>query len=198
MTSSATTPDDTLLQAAGLAFAMVRFQEASAHFRRSSTPPGAPRIGVDAYAFFPSLRRVPLAEVVPFLAALPSPAILIPSTSRGSVALILLDELSGDRRTGAEHELNNQQQGLEEMVRQAKLDPQASVLLDFESEANIFSLKAVRTWAERFAIDVGWSLGSLEDDPRASGRIMLYASDGRRSFGESLPPSSHPTPPDTR
>jgi hypothetical protein len=189
MTASPIFPDDTLVEAAALAFAMVRFQEASAHFQRHSNPPGIPRIGVDVYAFFPSLRRVPRAGVAAFLAGLPSPAILIPSTTRGSVALILVGELSGDRRAGAEKELNNQRLGLEEMAQKAKLEPDASVLLDFDSEANIFSLKAVRVWAERFAVDVGWSLGSLKDDPRASGRIMLYGSDGRRSFGQKFPPS---------
>ena len=189
MTLSPAVPDDTLMEAASLAFAMVRFQEASAHFQRHSHPPGIPRLGMDVYAFFPSARRVPREGVAAYLAGLASPAILIPSTTRGRVALLLVDELSGDRKAAAEKELNNQRSGLEEMVQQARLDPDAFVLLDFDSEANIFSLKAVRMWAERFAVDVGWSLGSLKDDPRATARIMLYSSDGRRSFGERLPPS---------
>ena len=100
---------------------------------------------------------------------------------RGLVALTLVGELSGERLAGARHELSNQQSGLEEMIRQCGLDPDASVLLDFEKEEHIFSLSAVRLWAERFAVHVGWSLGSLKDDPRAPARIMLYGSDGRRS-----------------
>lgn len=62
---------------------------------------------------------------------------------------------------GAQRALGNQQRGLEEMVQQAGLAPDASVLLDFDNEANIFSLKAVRLWAERFEVHVGWNLGSL-------------------------------------
>jgi len=189
MTASLILPDDALMEAAALAFAMVRFQEGSAHLDRHSIPPGAPRLGIDVYGFLPSLRRVPREGVAEFLAGLASPAILTPSTTRGIVALTLLDELSGDRRLGAQKELSNQQLGLEEMVQQAGLDPEAYVLLDFDNEANIFSLKAVRLWAERFGVHVGWSLGSLKDDPRASARIMLYGSDGRRSHGDRLPPS---------
>jgi hypothetical protein len=105
------------------------------------------------------------------------------------VALTLVDELSGDRAAGARHELSNQQRGLEEMIQQAGLRADATVLLDFEHEENIFSLQAVRLWAQRFAIDVGWSLGLLKNDPRADARIMLFASDGRLSFGERRPPS---------
>ena len=188
MTASTLVPDDTLMEAASLAFAMARFEEASAHWARHSIPPGAPRLGVDAYGFLPSLRRVPRDGVPAFLAGLTSPAILTPSTMRGVVALILVDELSGDRAIGAQKEFNNQQLGLEEMVQQIGLDAEARVLLDFENEAHVFSLKAVRLWAERFAVHVGWSVGKLKDDPRASARMMLYGSDGRNSYGERRPP----------
>ena len=188
MTGSTLVPDDTLMEAASLAFAMVRFEEVSAHWARHSIPPGVPRIGVDAYSFLPSSRRVPRDGVAAFLAGLSSPAILTPSTMRGVVALILVGELSGDRALGARKEFSNQMLGLEEMVQQIGLDADASVLLDFENEAHVFSLKAVRLWAERFAVHVGWSVGTLNDDPRASARIMLYSSDGRNSFGESRSP----------
>jgi hypothetical protein len=187
MTGSTFVPDDTLMEAASLAFAMVRFEEVSAHWARHSIPPGVPHLGVDAYSFLPS-RRVPRDGVAVFLAGLSSPAILTPTTIRGVVALILVDELSGDRAVGARKEFSNQQLGLEEMVRQIGLDAGASVLLDFENEAHIFSLKAVRLWAERFAVHVGWSVGTLKGDPRASARMMLYASDGRNSYGESGSP----------
>jgi hypothetical protein len=187
MTGSTFVPDDTLMEAASLAFAMVRFEEVSAHWARHSIPPGVPHLGVDAYSFLPS-RRVPRDGVAAFLAGLSSPAILTPTTMRGVVALILVDELSGDRAVGARKEFSNQQLGLEEMVRQIGLDAEASVLLDFESEAHVFSLKAVRLWAERFAVHVGWTVGTLKDDPRASARMMLYASDGRNSYGERRPP----------
>lgn len=187
MTGSTFVPDDTLMEAASLAFAMVRFEEVSAHWARHSIPPGVPHLGVDAYSFLPS-RRVPRDGVAAFLAGLSSPAILTPTTMRGVVALILVDELRGDRAVGARKEFSNQQLGLEEMVRQIGLDAEASVLLDFENEAHVFSLKAVRLWAERFAVHVGWSVGTLKDDSRASARMMLYASDGRNSYGEMRPP----------
>lgn len=188
MTRSAVEPDDTLMQAASLAFAMVRFEEGSAHPDRHWIPPGAPRHGADVYGFIPSLRRVPHDGVVAFLAGLSSPALLTPSTRRGVVALTLVDELGGDRAVGGRKVLSNQQLGLEEMVGQIGLDADASVLLEFDNEAHIFSLKVVRVWAERFAVHVGWSLGSLENDPRASARMMLIGSDGRRSSGETPAP----------
>jgi hypothetical protein len=188
MTGSTFVPNDTLMEAASLAFAMVRFEEVSAHWARHSIPPGVPRVGVDAYSFLPSLRRVPRDGVAAFLAGLSSPAILTPSTMRGVVALILVDELTGDRVVGARKEFSNQQLGLEEMVQLIGLDAEASVLLDFENEVHVFSLKAVRLWAERFAVHVGWSVGMLKDDPRASARMMLYGSDGRNSYGERRPP----------
>jgi Asp-tRNA(Asn)/Glu-tRNA(Gln) amidotransferase A subunit family amidase len=188
MTGSTLVPDDTLMEAASLAFAMVRFEEVSAHWARHSSPPGVPRLGVDTYSFLPSSRRVPRDGVAAFLAGLSSPAILTPSTMRGVVALILVDELSGDRAVATQKEFSNQMLGLEEMVQRIGLDADASVLLDFENEVNVFSLKAVRVWAERFAVHVGWSVETLKDDPRASARIILYGSDGRNSHGERRPP----------
>ena len=98
--SPSAAPDDALVQAATLAFALVRFEEGAAHPPRNYSPPGVPRIGTEAYVFIPSLRRVPRDAVVPFLAALPSPALLTPSTRRGIVALTLVDELTGDRAAG--------------------------------------------------------------------------------------------------
>jgi hypothetical protein len=188
MTGSGVEPDDTLMQAASLAFAMVRFEEGSAHPDRHSIPPGVPRLSEDVYAFIPSLRRVPRDGVVAFLAGLSSPALLTPSTRRGIVALTLVDELSGDRAVGGRKVLSNQQLGLEDLVRQIGLDSEASVLLEFDNEAHVFSFKAIRIWAERFAVHVGWTLGSLKNDPRASARMVLIGSDGRRSCGETCTP----------
>jgi hypothetical protein len=192
MTGSDVEPDETLMQAASLAFAMVRFAEGSAHPDRHSLPPGAPRLGEEVYGFIPSLRRVPRDEVVAFLAGLSSPALLTPSTKRGIVALTSVDELRGDRAVGGRKVLSNQQLGLEEMVRQLGLESDASVLLEFENEALVFSLSAVRLWAGRFAVHVGWNLGSLNNDPRASARMVLIGSDGRRSFAETRTPGAPP------
>jgi len=66
-------------------------------------------------------------------------------------------------------------------VRQLTLTPNSRVLLEFGDEAHVVSFAAVRVWSERFAVHVGWSVGPLEDDPRASARLNLYRSDGANS-----------------
>jgi hypothetical protein len=113
MTAPRLDPDDLLLQAASLAFALLRFEEGAAHPHRGSTPPGMLRLGEEAYQFTPSWRSVPRADVPAFLAALPSPALLSPTTTRGTVALTLLAELSGERAVWARKTLTNQRACLE-------------------------------------------------------------------------------------
>ena len=53
-----TAMDDENAQAATLAAAVLRFQEPLAHLPSTSTPAGMPVVGVDAYVFLPSVRRV--------------------------------------------------------------------------------------------------------------------------------------------
>ena len=62
-------PDDS--EAAALAAAILRFQEPLAHLSSTSTPAGMPVVGVDAYVFMPSDRRVPRAGIEDYLAAAP-------------------------------------------------------------------------------------------------------------------------------
>ena len=69
------------------------------------------------------------------------------------------------------------------MLRHFGLGPDARVLLEFDDEAHVVSLEAMRLWAERFAVHVGWNIQSLEGDPRASARMMLFRSDGGHSLG---------------
>lgn len=178
MTASTQPFDEALRQAGSLAFAMIRFADGAAHPSRGAHSPDMPRLGRDVYVFAPSFRRVPRAEVPAFLAALPSPAMLMPTTTRGIVALFLLDELSGERGATARNSFANQQAGLEQLAGQLALTADSPILLEFDNEAHVVPLAVLRVWSERFAVDVGWNLGSLEGDPRASARLMLFRADG--------------------
>lgn len=180
-------PGNEVLEAASLTFALIRFASAAAHRMPTSTPPGQPRIGEDAYLFTPSWRSVPNKEVPAFLAGLPSPAFLASTTTRGIVSLTLLDELTGERAAWFQKELTNQREGLEETVQQLGLDADARVLLEFDDEVHVLSLPVLRVWAERFAVHVGWGLQTLEADARASARMRLIRSDGGRSSGGQGP-----------
>jgi len=183
MTAPLLQPDDALREAASLRFAVIRFAEGAAHARRGSTAPGPPRLGEDAYVFAPSLRRVRREDVPAFLAGLPSPALLFPTTTRGVVALQLLSELSGDRAAGARKELANQRGGLEELAGQLGLTADSRILLEFGDEAHVVSLVVLLLWSERFAVHVGANIGPLEGNPRASARLNLFRSDGVHSRG---------------
>lgn len=187
MTAPLPESDDVLMQAASLAFALIRFEEGAAHPFRASTPPGMPRIGEDAYVFAPSWREVPREEVSAFLAGLPSPALLSPTTTRGVVALTLLGELSGERAAWARKTLTNQRAGLEELAAQLGLTAASPVLLAFGGEAHVVSLAVLRVWSERFAVQTGWNIGPLEGDSRASARMNLFRGDGHDSSGQSCP-----------
>lgn len=173
-----TAPDEALLQAGSLAFAMLRFEEGAAHPSRAATPPDSPRLGEEAYMFAPSSRLVPLDQVPAFLASLPAPAVLIPSTTRGLVALLLLDELSGERAAVVRHNLANQEAVLDHLADRLGLTEDTPILLELGDEESIVSLAVLRRSCERFAVHVGWNISSLEGDPRASARLNLFRSDG--------------------
>ncbi len=185
MPAVATDTDDLRADAARLAFALIRFEGLAAHLSRASTPPGLPRIGTDAYTFIPSWRAVPGDQVEAFLVGLPSPALLAPTTTRGSIALQLLHELSGDRRRWAEKTFSNYATGLEEMARQLELSPQSRILVEFDDESHVFSFAAVRECSQQFAVHVGWNLGALPDDSRADAVMGLLRGDGRWYKGRS-------------
>ena len=170
--------DDGLLQAASLAFALIRFADGAAHPSRGATPPDSPRLGEEAYIFAPSSRLVPLAQVPAYLASLPSPALLVPSTTRGVVVLLLLDELSGERAAAVRHNLANNRAGLDHIADTLGLTGDSTILLEFEDEARVVTFAVLRLAGERFAVDVGWNVISLEGDPRASARLNLFRSDG--------------------
>jgi hypothetical protein len=176
---------DANLEAGRLAAAMLRFQEPLAHLMSASTPHGMPIIGVDAYAFLPSSRRVLRQDVAAWLAALPSAAFIATTTTRGILALVLLDELSGERRASLQKELDNQHTGLLELAEGPDTD---RVLLEFDEETSLYSLPGVRRWAERFCLTVGWSIEPCPEPDRAEWRLNLLGGDGRRrskGFGPS-------------
>jgi hypothetical protein len=177
MAAPALAQDDLPLEAAQLAAAMLRFQEPLAHVMSAHTPEGMPVVGVDAYAFLPSSRRVPRDQVAQYLAALPDPAMLAPTTIRGIVGLILLQELTGERRTAMQHALDNQAAALTEYASAADTE---RVLLEFDEESHLFSLGAVRLWAQRFGVLVGWNMGRCDEPTRAEWRFKLFGGDGHR------------------
>lgn len=172
------TVDDPLVQASSLAFAMIRFASGAAHPARGAHAPGEPRLGRDVYAFTPGFRAVPRHEVPAFLASLSSPAMLLPTTTQGIVALFVLDELSGERAAAARANLANQQNGLQHLAAQLSLTEDTRLLAEFEDETFVLPLTALYMWSERFIVDVGWSLQTLDDDPRATARLALFRSDG--------------------
>jgi hypothetical protein len=106
---------------------------------------------------------------------------LLPTTTRGIVSLQLLNELSGERATGARKEFANQRAGLQELAGQLGLSAESRILLECGDETHIVSLAVLSLWTERFLVQVGWSVGPLEGDSRASARLNLYRSDGVNS-----------------
>lgn len=184
MTAPLFQPDDSLRDAAALTFAIIRFAEGAAHPPRVQRE-GLPRLGEETWKFAPSTRQVSLEDVPAFLAGLPSPAMLCPTTTRGIVALQLLSELSGERATGARKEFANQRAGLQEMADQLGLTAESRILLEFGDEAHLVSFAALTLWTERFLVQCGWAIGPLVDDARASARLTLYRSDGVNSRGWS-------------
>jgi len=177
MASPAFVHDDLAHHAAELAAAMLRFLEPLAHLARFRSSKPAPIVGVDAYVFSPSPRLIPRDQVAGYLAALPSPAVLAPTTTRGVIALTMLHELSGERRTAMQHQLDNQLAALEAFAHAPADD---RVLLEFDDESHVFTLGAVRVWAERFSVLVGWNMRSSDEASRAEWRLNLVGGDGER------------------
>ena len=170
-------PRDTHLQAAEIAAAILRFQEPLAHLMSSETPEGLPVVGVDAYVFLPAPQRIPRDQVPSYLTTLPCPAFLAATTTRGFIAVNLLDELSGDRRGAMQHDLANQSTGLADSAPGPDSD---RVLLEFDDETHLFPLAAVRLWARLYPVFVGWNVWPCRDTTRAEWQLNLYGGDGQR------------------
>jgi hypothetical protein len=189
--------DDALMQAAALTFTMLRFEQDAAHASRSSDPYDQGEMGVDRFVFLPSWRSTAAHDVVAFLAGLTCPALLFPTTMRGVVSLMLLDELAGERKAWAQKTLDNHLVGINEFAAQffPPLDGNSNVLLEVQGETHIISLDVLRLWSQRFNAPAGWSLGDSRNDPRAPAQIRLISSDGRiNPPWEAYAPWQRPVP----
>lgn len=189
-------PPDSLstarVQAAALTFAMLQFEQEAAHPRQGS-PSREKTLGVDEFLFLPSWKPVPRAEMVSFLANLSAPALLVQTTMRGAIALMLLDELSGERRWWGEKNLSNQLAGVNALAEQFQppLGPDSKLLLETRHENHIVTLDVLRYWAEHFSCPAGWNIGAPRPGAPAevAAQIRLFSADGRVS-----PPSQVAAP----
>jgi hypothetical protein len=185
MGAPAIDPNNLRAEAARLAATLLRFQEPAAHLSRASTPLGALRVGTEAYIFIPSWKTVPRVEVESFLVSLPSPALLAPTTMRGSIALLLLHELSGDRRRWAEKTFSNFAAVMGEMAGQLGLAPESRVLVEFDDESHVFSYAAVLECTQQFAVQVGLCLTPLAGAAEADAVLGMVRGDGHWYRGRS-------------
>jgi hypothetical protein len=172
--------EEARLQAAALTFAMLRFEQESGHESHASDPDNR-RLGLDHFVFLPSWKSISREEVVPFLASLSSPALIFPTTTRGVASLILLDELTGERRKWARKTLDNQLAIIDELASRFSppFNGESKVLLEFAGETHLLTLNSVREWSKQFSAPTRWSLGDSRNDPRAPARFRLIGSDGR-------------------
>src|SRR6266568_7178614 len=182
---SAAPADDALRDAASLTFAVIRFAEGAAHSHRGSTARGHATLGRGCVRFRP---------------------VVAPRASRGRAGVprrtaVRGDALSHDHpgRRGppaAQRAVGRSGCGGSQGVRepawwpggargQLGLTADSPILLEFGDEAHVVSLAVLLLWSERFAVHVGWNIGRLEGDPRASARLNLFRSDGVKSRGWS-------------
>ncbi|HET7040793.1 MAG TPA: hypothetical protein VFI13_02195 [Gemmatimonadales bacterium] len=177
MTAPRLHSDDLRTAAARLAFTAIRFEEAVA---QPGQKPGR-------YIFLPSWREIPAAEVEAFLVALPSPALISVTTTRGVLSLLLQHELSGDRRRWAEKTFSNYLAVLADIGSTLGLTDGSRLLLEAEGEAQVYPLEVVRYYTQHFPAQVGFTLAPLTDDPRAEARLLLRRGDGMWSPGAQGP-----------
>lgn len=179
-------------QAASLAFAMLLFEQDAAHRFIHSEKEGD-KAGVDKFVFLPSWISIPRAEVVAYLESLPGPALIFQTTGQGMVSLILLDELTEDRRRWAQKTLDNHSAGVEEIAGQfvPPLENDSKILLEIRGERHIVSLEGLRFWSRRFNCPAGWTFGPPRADALSgvAAQIVLISADGRVS------PPSHAVAP---
>jgi hypothetical protein len=181
--------EDVQTRAAELAFAMLRFTQPAARPWPSSSAHDGGKAGVDLFVFAPSWRRTPRAEVVPLLLRL-SPLAIFPTISRGSVALMTLEELQGERKRWLQKTLDNQRSALYDLAGALNLTGESRVLLEFADEEHLFSFADLQEWGGRYGVGVGWNLG-LCGDARAEARMMLFGPDGLQCWGGPCPLRPH-------
>jgi hypothetical protein len=170
MTAPAFERDEVRHEAARLAFTVIRYESGAAHPLQRQDP--------DLYSFLPSWRQIPAGEVEKFLIGLPSPALFYHTTIRQTVAMLLLNELSGDRRKWGEKTLSNFTSCFDTGCEQLGLSAQTRFLLECNGETLVFSHAAVRYWTAQFGSPSGWNVAPLRGDPRADARLVLRRGDG--------------------
>lgn len=170
MTAPAFERDVIRHEAARLAFAVIRYESGAAHPLQRQDP--------NVFSFLPSWRQIPAGEVENFLVGLPSPALFYHTTIRQTVAMLLLNELSGDRRKWGEKSLSNSTACFDSVCEQLGLNPTVRFLLECNGESSVFSYAAVRYWTANFGSPSGWTVGPVKDDPRAEARLVLRRGDG--------------------
>lgn len=184
------TPDAIERAAAELAIAMLRFESGAAHPPRGHRPPGAPEPGVDVYHLLPDWTAIPVGELADRFMATPSPLLLFPTPSRGSVALLLLDELGPERRKWAEHSIANWVRSLDELAARHGLADAAVVTLAVGPEPLRVPLAAVRRCFARYMVCTGWTL-DVSPDGAGDAQLVLIGSGGLetpRLAGSCAPP----------
>jgi hypothetical protein len=180
--------DRELVDAAALAFAMLRFESGAAHRRFSPGRTNPSEAQPSLFLFLPVTRPVPRDQVVSYLASCPGPAILAPTTTAGIVSLLLLSELQGDRLRWAQDTFARYRAHAHAQGRALDLTPESPIVLEFDEEAHIFSYATLCRTFERFIVLVAGNLiAMLYDDPRAKARLMLYRSDGVSTWGAACP-----------
>ena len=177
--------EDVRTRATEIAFAMLRFTQPAAHPWPTSSAPSSGEAGVDWFIFAPSWRKTTREEIVPLLLSV-SPVLIFPTISRGSVALLTLEELQGDRRRWVQKTLDNQKSCLEGCAEALNLTGESRVLLAFADEEHLFSFAELQEWGQRYGVGVGWNLGRC-GDTRAEARMMLFGPEGLQCWGRSCP-----------
>lgn len=76
-----------------------------------------------------------------------------------------------------QHELDNQSAAMRHYAAAADTD---RVLLEFDEETHLFPLSAVRLWAQRYGVLVGWNMSRCNEPTRAEWRFNLLGGDGHR------------------
>jgi hypothetical protein len=168
---------------------MLRFTQPAAHAFPSRSNGEGSEPGVDWFVFSPSWRKTPKDEVIPFLLSQGSPLMIFPTLYRGSVGLLVLDEVRDERKKWFQKTLDNQVAGVHQCAIQLNLVGESRVLLEFAEEEHLFSFAILQEWAKRYCVGIGWSVGPCGDS-RAEARLNLIGPEGLRSWCGSclLPP----------
>jgi hypothetical protein len=178
--------DDGLLQhAAAVAFSMMRFESGAANEALFQSRDG-PQFGVDHFVFLPVQRPVARDRVVEHLLALPSRAVLIPSSIRGFIAEVLLSELVGERLRAAERVFVQADEAIEYAVKQFGIAEDTAILVEVDATPIVVPFAALRAAFARWAVHgVAGNIDPIDTPDIAAFRLSLIRSDGTFSPGSA-------------